>query len=190
MALGRAPERLMVLDAGGRRLASPLRSSGRVSGRRDAAAMLAAPGASRVCSDVPPSKSDRVRVENARCRSVPHRTMARAGHPAHPNQRRYGGQRTFVVQRDDYDPFRRAYPRPERVTGRTALSRIEQPLLDDSPYSLLNCQGSLRSDTAADPLLVHRQRDHGVGSPMSLLARAAPPGDAIERWLCQSAIIS
>ena len=32
--------------------------------------MLAAPGVSCVCSDVPRSKSDRVRVENALCRSI------------------------------------------------------------------------------------------------------------------------
>jgi hypothetical protein len=32
--------------------------------------MLAAPGVSCVCSDVSRSKSDRVRVENARCRSI------------------------------------------------------------------------------------------------------------------------
>jgi hypothetical protein len=32
--------------------------------------MLAAPGVSRVSSDVPRSKSDRVRVENVRCRSI------------------------------------------------------------------------------------------------------------------------
>ena len=72
--------------------------------------MLAAPGVSCVCSDVPRSKSDRVRVENALCRSI--RVPANGandvrsfGEPhilEHPNQQRYGGQRIFVVQRDDY----------------------------------------------------------------------------------------
>jgi hypothetical protein len=32
--------------------------------------MLAAPGVSCACSDVPRSKSDRVRVESARCRLI------------------------------------------------------------------------------------------------------------------------
>ena len=56
--------------AGGRWLASPLRSSGRVSGRRDARRVVVAPGVSCGCSHVPPAKSDRVRVENALCQSI------------------------------------------------------------------------------------------------------------------------
>ena len=77
--------------------------------------MLAAPGVRCVCSDAPRSKSDRVRVENALCRSI--RVTAygaddvrmvfwRTTHVLdileHPNQQRYGGQRIFAVQRDDY----------------------------------------------------------------------------------------
>ena len=94
-------------------------------------------------------------------------------------------------------PFGRAIRSGDRIHVPSALratrrcAELNSPCWDDSPYCFLNCQGSLRSDTAADPLVVHRQRDNGVGSPMCLrLARAAPPGDAIGRWLCKSAIIS
>jgi hypothetical protein len=44
-----------------------------------------------------------------------------------------------------------------RATRRCA--ELNSPCWDDSPYCFLNCQGSLRSDTAAHPLLVHPQRD-------------------------------
>jgi len=44
--------------------------------RSRTAAMLAAPGVSGACSDVPRSKSDRVRVENARYRRRADRLLA------------------------------------------------------------------------------------------------------------------
>jgi hypothetical protein len=78
------------------------------------------------------------------------------------------------------DPFRGRIHVPSALRATRRCAELNSPCWDDSPYCFLNCQGSLQSDTAADPLVVHRHRDNGVGSPMCLrVARAAPPGDAI-----------
>jgi hypothetical protein len=70
-------------------------------------------------------------------------------------------------------------------------AELNSPCWDDSRYCFLNCQRLASIGRCGGSLVVHRQRQHGVGSLMCLrVARAAPPGDAIERWLCQSAIMS
>jgi NAD(P)-dependent dehydrogenase (short-subunit alcohol dehydrogenase family) len=75
-----------------------------------------------------------------------------------------------------------------RATRRCA--ELNSPCWDDSPYSFLNW---VRFDRTLRRIrrLYTDSEGHGVGSPMCLrVARAAPPSEAIERWLRQSAIIS